>query len=219
MKVFKMVLITTLLVVVLGITALGAKAQSETATVFIYIKEASLNDHSCNSNEWGIVINQISEESLAPASVHVTWQNGNKEDVPLWKFTGDVAHYVTSSNLSSRIVGAYTQIYAEWKDGGGQFNLSHGPCLISNTPTPTSTEEPNTPTATTTASPTQTTTSDPDKTPTPTNTPGPNFTPTPTEPKLGGELPDRTPVIPIVLGFIAIAGVFFRVGKTLLKKI
>jgi hypothetical protein len=69
----------------------------------------------------------------APQSITVTWANGATEVVPLSKFTGGVAHYVTTSNLDSTVVSATAVIYAGWS---GQFNLSHGPCGV---PTPSST--------------------------------------------------------------------------------
>ena len=67
-------------------------------------------------------------------NITVTWANGDTEIVPLSKFTGGVAHYVTTSNLDSTVVSATADIYAGWS---GQFNLSHGPCGPSPSPTPT----------------------------------------------------------------------------------
>ncbi len=161
----------------------------------------ALNDHECNDSEWHFVITQVSEESLAPGSINVSWANGAGETVPLDKFTGGTAHYSTSSNLGSTVTSASAEIYSEWS---GQFNLSHGPCNSNATPTiviPTNTPTevvvtlsptPETPTAsptpevtitlTVTASPTGeiTVTSSPTPSETPTPTLVVSVTPTPT---------------------------------------
>jgi hypothetical protein len=89
------------------------------------ISARALTDHECNDTEWHFVITQIDTAADAPASIHVTWANGQSEDVPLLKFSGGVAHYVTTSNLDSTVTSATAEIYAAWS---GQFNLSHGPC-------------------------------------------------------------------------------------------
>ena len=84
----------------------------------------ALTDHECDATEWPFVINQIDTEANAPGSITVTWANGATETVPLDKFTGKVAHYVTTSNLDSMVASATAVIYDGWS---GQFNLSHGP--------------------------------------------------------------------------------------------
>ena len=99
------------------------------------ISAKALDDHECDSTEWHFVITQIDNEDHAPGSINVFWANGASESVPLWKFTGGTAHYVTTSNLDSVVTSATAQIYEEWS---GQFNLSHGPC--GSTPTATVTE-------------------------------------------------------------------------------
>jgi hypothetical protein len=115
------------------------------------ITAKALTDHECDSTEWHFVINQIDSVDNAPATIHVVWANGASENVPLSKFTGKVAHYVTTSNLDSTVVSATADIYVGWS---GQFNLSHGPCGgPTPTPTPTPTETPTeTPTPTPTPS-------------------------------------------------------------------
>jgi len=89
------------------------------------ISAKALTDHECNSTEWHFVITQVDKKSDAPASIHVTWDNGQSEDVSLDKFTGGVAHYTTTDNLGAKVTSATAEIYGDWS---GQFNLSHGPC-------------------------------------------------------------------------------------------
>jgi hypothetical protein len=104
------------------------------------ITAKALTDHECNSTEWHFVITQINSAANAPATITVTWANGATEQVPLSKFTGGVAHYVTTSNLDSTVVSATADIYSGW---AGQFNLSHGPCgAPTPTPSPTPTSYP-----------------------------------------------------------------------------
>jgi len=138
-----------------------------------YIEAKALVDHECDTGEWHFVIVQISDPSLAPASITVSWANGDSQVVPIEKFTEKVAHYTTTANLDSTVVSASATIYDEWD---GQFNLSHGPCE-EPTPTPTPTPSPTpTPTPTPTVTPTPTPTTEP--TPTPTVTPTPEPYPT-----------------------------------------
>lgn len=95
------------------------------------ITAKALTDHECSDSEWHFVINQVDTEADAPASISVAWANKATAVVKLWKFTGGVAHYVTTANLDSTVTSATAVIYAGWS---GQFNLSHGPC---GTPPPT----------------------------------------------------------------------------------
>ena len=104
-----------------------AHAQGTTITA------KALADHECDSTEWHFVINQINSAANAPQSITVNWANGDSEVVPLSKFTGGVAHYVTTSNLDSTVVSATAEIYSGWS---GQFNLSHGPCGEASSPPP-----------------------------------------------------------------------------------
>jgi len=96
------------------------------------ITAKALTDHECNSTEWHFVINQIDDEVDAPQSITVTWANSESEEVLLDDFTGKTAHYATTSYLSSAVVSATAVIYDDWS---GQFNLSHGPCGETGTPT------------------------------------------------------------------------------------
>jgi cell division septation protein DedD len=140
------------------------------------ISAKALTDHSCDDTEWHFVINQIDDETNAPASIDVSWENGASESVPLDKFTGGVAHYATTSNLDSTVTSATAAIYDGWS---GQFNLSHGPCGDPGTETPTETAtatETPTETATATETPTETATA----TETPTETATATATPTET---------------------------------------
>ncbi|MCK5096060.1 MAG: PKD domain-containing protein [Candidatus Pacebacteria bacterium] len=89
------------------------------------IQAKALLDHNCDHDEWHFVINQIDDEENAPATIHVTWANGNNEDLSLDDpFTGGVADYRSTGNLDSTVTSATATIYEEWD---GQFNLSHGP--------------------------------------------------------------------------------------------
>jgi hypothetical protein len=124
----------------------------------------ALVDYSCRDEqtgeeyeEWHFVITQVVSEAQAPESILVSWNNGSTEAVPLDKFTGATAHYATTSHLDEVVLAAEATLYDGWD---GEFNLSHGPCLVpSPTPTLTPTPEP-------TAIPTVT----PSVTPTPTDT-------------------------------------------------
>jgi hypothetical protein len=84
--------------------------------------------HECVSTEWHWVINQLDSESAAPAQIRVTWANGNTELVSRTAFSGGVAHYTTTSNLTSPVVSA-TVVGSLPSGWTGRFNLSHGPCL------------------------------------------------------------------------------------------
>ena len=108
-------------VVIAGLLIAFAVLATNTQT----ITAKALTDHECNDEEWHFVINQIDTEDDAPLSIHVVWVNSDDETVPLDKFTGKVAHYLTTSNLDSTVTQATAEIYTDWD---GQFNLSHGPC-------------------------------------------------------------------------------------------
>jgi hypothetical protein len=101
----------------------------------------------------------------------VTWANGQTLEVAQTAFTGKVAHYATTANLTSAVVNSTTVAPAGWS---GQFNLSHGPCIGSQGVLGTqSTNEP-------TQTPVPTNTPAPTSTPQPTNTPQPTATTAPT---------------------------------------
>jgi hypothetical protein len=128
-------LATLILIVTGGSSGNVAYAQST-------ISAKALTSHECDSTEWHFVITQIATAGDAPASITVTWSNGDSEVVPLAKYTGKTAHYVTTSNLDSTVVSATATIYDGWT---GQFNLSHGPCGGPTTPPtepPTTTQPP-----------------------------------------------------------------------------
>lgn len=145
------------LMVVLGVCVfVGASALPASAAKEISAK--ALTDHECNSDEWHFVINQIDMESDAPASIHVTWANGQEADVARGAFTGGVAHYTTTANLDSTVTSATATIYDSWS---GQFNLSHGPC---NAPPPSTTTPSTTTPSTTTPSTTTPSTTSPSTT-------------------------------------------------------
>ena len=82
------------------------------------VKESTLTDHGCDSEEWHFIINQLESNDLAPEKIYVTWENGASEEVLLSSVNLSTAHYYTSLNLDSPIVEAYTRIYADWS---GQF--------------------------------------------------------------------------------------------------
>jgi hypothetical protein len=104
----------------------------------VSVKASSLTDHECDATEWHFVITQLDSEAAAPDTIHVVWTNGEEADVPLAKFTGKTAHYVTTLNLDSTVVDATAVLPDGWS---GQFNLSHGPCG----PTPTAPPSPTSP--------------------------------------------------------------------------
>ncbi|MDQ5867741.1 MAG: hypothetical protein M3390_18755, partial [Chloroflexota bacterium] len=112
------------------------------------ISAKAIDDHECNSAEWHFVITQVRNEGSAPGSIMVRWDNGESEEVGLWKFTGKTAHYRTTSNLDAKVTSADAEIYSSWS---GQFNLSHGPCGSSDKPTETPEGATNTPEATNTS--------------------------------------------------------------------
>jgi hypothetical protein len=135
--------------------------------------------YDCNSDEWHFVINQVDDAANAPASIHVTWANGQSADILLDAGSGSpVASYTTTLNLNSTVTSATASIYVAWD---GQFVLSHGPCQEQATETPT-----DVPTDTPTGTPTDTPTATPTNTPptevvteTPTNTATPKDIETP----------------------------------------
>jgi hypothetical protein len=127
-------------IVLLAYTAFGADAITQTSGPH-QISAKSLLGHECDDTEWHFVINQIDVVAHAPATIHVTWANGQSEDVPLAKFTGGVAHYVTTANLDSVVTSATATIYGGWS---GQFNLSHGPCGTPSTSSSSSSPPPST---------------------------------------------------------------------------
>ena len=113
--------LTTAFLILTGGSA-GTIAHAQTT---VHVKAGSIADHECDATEWHFVINQINTAANAPASITVFWSDGTSELVPLSKFTGGVAHYVTTSNLDLTVLDATATLYDGWS---GQFNLSHGPC-------------------------------------------------------------------------------------------
>ena len=77
------------------------------------ISAKALTDHECDATEWHFVITQVDTQAHAPASITVSWANGDTEEVPLDKYTGKVAHYVTTSNLDSTVMSATAVIYED----------------------------------------------------------------------------------------------------------
>lgn len=151
--------------------ALGQRGAVAHAAGTKTVPAKALDDHDCDNTEWHFLINQLDSPADAPATIHVTWANGDSADVPLdfvKGVTGGVAHYRTTANLDSTVTSATAVIYDSWP---GQFNLSHGPCgpttpPTSPTPSPSTSSHPSTSTppttpSTSTAPPTQSTTSPP----------------------------------------------------------
>ncbi|MBI2077611.1 MAG: hypothetical protein HYT80_04455 [Euryarchaeota archaeon] len=89
------------------------------------IEAGAIDDHDCDGTEWHFVINQVRSGVRAPASIFVEWANGESATVELSRMTGQTAHYYTTLNLGSMVVGAYAVIAEQWT---GEFRLSHGPC-------------------------------------------------------------------------------------------
>lgn len=175
------VLVALLLVLANVVAAANISGGQGVKTV--YVKPSTLVDHECNSQEWHFVINQIVDGTSAPPFIWVSWYPGGPVNVqvPLWQFTGGVAHYVSTQYLDKTVSQAWAQIYDAW---GGQFNLSHGPCA----PVPTATS---TRTATPTKTPIRTRTSTSTRTWTPTRTPTNTLIRTNTP----SNTPTRTPTI------------------------
>ena len=84
----------------------------------------ALDSHPCVATEWHFVINGLQSADQAPASITVTFANGDVVSVPLDKVSDGTAHYFYFDNLDSTVTEASTRIVGEF----GQFNLSHGPC-------------------------------------------------------------------------------------------
>ena len=168
----------------LGLTAVFF-TNSVNASKLISISNngASLTSHECNSDQWQFIINQIDQQSDAPANITVSW-GATSESVSLSSFTGGAGHYITTDNLNEQVTGATATIYDDWS---GQFVLSDGPCDV---PTPTPTGAPTATPTPTGVQPTVTPTPtiicdnedkcDPTATPTPTGTVTVTDTPTPT---------------------------------------
>jgi hypothetical protein len=189
-----------------GLGAASATPPSTTTTVTSDTQDISakaLNDHECNANEWHFVITQVDTEADAPASITVHWADGGSAVVPLWKYTGKTAHYLTTAHLDSTVTSATAVIYAGWS---GQFNLSHGPCGSGPTPSQTPTQKPSeTPSDTPSDTPSETASETPSDTPsdtpsetasqTPSDTPSETAsqTPTDTPSETPSETPSKTP--------------------------
>lgn len=137
--------------------ALAVSTCATTLTKTIYAK--SLNTQTCGE-EWHWVITDVNPVP-APAYVDVTFSESSVR-VPLWKVTGNVAHYAdTTHPAPDAVLETKAEIRSDWD---GQFNLSHRRC---GNPSPTST-----PVATATRAATSTPRSTPTNTPTaPTATP------------------------------------------------
>jgi hypothetical protein len=176
--------------------------QEDTFATYQNITAKALVDHECNTDEWHFVITQVSDQSKAPANITVIWENNATQTVSLQKFTGQTAHYATTSNLGSKVKSATTQIYSSWS---GQFNLSHGPCGDSPTPSPSASSSP---TVRPSSSPSSSARPSTSPTIAPTRSPGPTASPTtvpsaiPTgSPPIGGpsstptSAPTATPVV------------------------
>jgi hypothetical protein len=130
----------------------GAQAA---ASIPVSIKQASLSDHAgdCPGGATGahIILNQISPESAAPATITVTVTGGGTVSVPLAKYTGSTAHYNVPLTPGHLVTNATASVPSTWT---GQFVLSHYMCG----PTTTTTAPPTTVITTTTVTATATTT-------------------------------------------------------------
>lgn len=147
--------------VMFGVSTASAAQPSQSTlasdgTLTIYAH--ALSDHECDSTEWHFIINRVSPASNAPASISVSFANGDTVTAPLEGVTGKAAHYTTTADLTSTVVSATAQIYAGWT---GQFVLSHGPCgtTPSSPPSSSTTMPSSPPTGGTTSMPTSGSTS------------------------------------------------------------
>ncbi len=94
-----------------------------TPTVAARIFSAVMDGAECATYEWKFVIDGLSS---APRFIHVTWEDGAQEDVPLSAISEGTAYYITTSNLDKKLVWASVNLPPDWQ---GHFNLRHGPCL------------------------------------------------------------------------------------------
>jgi hypothetical protein len=112
----------------LALVVLGAT----TASAEISARQATLDEHqdACldaggTLTSWHFLINQVRVGS-PPASISVTWSNGDVEVVPLATTSGPVGHYnVTGTATHTLITSATAAIYDSWS---GEFNLSSVEC-------------------------------------------------------------------------------------------
>ena len=146
-----------------------ASPSTSPAAGTIHVKTSTLAGHECNSSEWHFVITQVTSLS-APITIHVYWANGQDAVLPLERVTGGTAHYRTTLNLSSAVTDAIAALSGSY----GQFNVSHGPCLLSNSQTLSS------------------------ATPKPSETPRPSATPKPSDDGGKSAKPSPTPKVEFV---------------------
>jgi hypothetical protein len=114
----------------MAMAGFGSGTQTALAAKQVSVKQATLSDPACNPsspNEWHFVINQIDTAAHAPGSIQVTWSDSSITTVNLQKFTGGVAHYSAPVVSGVYPTNATAAIYDAWR---GQFNLSHGPCVV-----------------------------------------------------------------------------------------
>ncbi|MPZ50793.1 MAG: hypothetical protein GEU75_16090 [Dehalococcoidia bacterium] len=111
--------------VVTIVTGASAATISAKQSTFEEHQDGCLDEGGIISS-WHFIINQITPASNAPASILVTWQNGDTQSVGLDRVTGKVGHYTVAATAShSEILSATAQIYDGWR---GQFNLSSVEC-------------------------------------------------------------------------------------------
>ena len=167
MKGLMAVMGVALIALLVGLVSLSSPTVDANGTITVKQSNVGPNEicEEGTTGEWHLIINQIANQSPAPASIEVTFSDGHTHIVSLGKLTpGGVAHYTIFTHLTDTLVTATADIYDGWR---GRFNVSHTPCVpvceeeVCNTPTPTPP-----PSAT--------------PTPTPTLTPTPTTTPTPT---------------------------------------
>jgi len=120
MKRLLLVVLSAMLVLLVIVT------QTASAVTAKQISAKAIDDHECNPQEWHFVITEVKDEASAPSSIIVGWAGDVLEQVALSNYTGKTAHYTITKHLDLAVVSATAKIYADW---GGQFNLSHGPCL------------------------------------------------------------------------------------------
>ncbi len=89
---------------------------------------------SGTTGEWHFVITQLSSAAKPPASIQLTFDNGDVVNVPLDVVTGKTAHYRHTAHLEDDLVSATAMINASWS---GSFNVSHTPCVKTDTTTAT----------------------------------------------------------------------------------
>jgi hypothetical protein len=119
-KMKKLLFIILGLLLILCLSIPVAVYANDTKTIYVHN-----TSWGYESDFWEFVITQIDNEADAPETIHVVWSDGSENDLDLFSFTGQVAHYrdYDHNSLYPRSETSAV-IYSDW---GGEFNVSGGP--------------------------------------------------------------------------------------------